>query len=132
MQMPHRVSDTTKNMSWPLIPFAVATLSLCAIAQTAAPTVPPPTKQELDSLPGGPGKALVQKFCVSCHNIKIVTGKRGTEGEWDKTIDKMISAHGVPLSDADADTIVDYLSANFGPSALKPAADTASSADKTH
>lgn len=130
--MTHRISATAANTSWPLVLLVVATLSLCAMAQTTPAPAAPPTKQELDSLPAGPGKALVQKFCVSCHSIKTVTSKRGTEEEWDKTVDKMISAHGAPLSDADADTVVNYLSANFGPSAPKPAADTTPSADQTH
>ena len=130
--MTHRPSLIATTTSWPLVLLVVATVSLCAMAQTTPPPAAPPTQQELDSLPAGPGKVLVQIFCVSCHSIKTVTSKRGTEEEWDKTVDKMISAHGAPLSDADADTVVNYLSTNFGPSTPKSSADATSSADKSH
>jgi hypothetical protein len=33
---------------------------------------------------------------------------------WESEVDKMIKAYGAPISAADAKTIVDYLTANYG------------------
>ncbi|HEY5054992.1 MAG TPA: hypothetical protein VII58_02460 [Acidobacteriaceae bacterium] len=102
----------------PLLISALAAVTLCAIAQSAPPPAPAPSPapavQDPDALPAGAGKDLVQRACVACHNVRRVTAARETKEEWNQTVDKMIE-HGAILSDAEADTIVQYLSANFGP-----------------
>lgn len=116
---------------------AIAISSLVAVSIYGALAQPSPsvpattaTKQDPDFLPPGPGKDLVVKYCVSCHSIRNVTAKRGTKEEWNQTVDKMIE-HGAPLSDAEADTVVQYLSASFGPSAAKPAESQTPAADNS-
>jgi mono/diheme cytochrome c family protein len=114
-------------------------LSLCyAMAQPApapAPTsapAPAPGKQGGDVLPAGPGKALVLRSCVSCHDVSQVTAQRAGKDQWNKTVDKMIE-NGAILTDAEADTIVQYLSTNFGPAPAKtPATPAAPSAENPH
>ena len=91
-----------------LISSAAISSLCCALAQTA----PTSTAPAADPLPAGPGKEIVQKTCVACHSIQTVTAKRGTKDEWNKTVDKMIE-HGAALTDAEADTVVQYLSASF-------------------
>ncbi len=110
--------------------FALATLSLCcALAQpTPAPT---PATPDADALPTGPGKEIVQKACVSCHNVRRVTAKRATKAEWNDTVDQMIS-RGAALSDSDADILVDYLAANFGPKTDKTTDTPPPPADTSH
>jgi competence protein ComEA len=81
---------------------------LFAVAQSAPP------KAGVDALPEGPGKQVVQKNCLSCHGVRIATSKRGTEDDWAATVSQMIG-RGANISDDDADTIVEYMAAHFGP-----------------
>ena len=102
----------------PLLISALAAATLCALAQsTPAPSPASPAAsaaQDPDFLPPGAGKDLVQKACVSCHTVRRVTAAKETKEEWNQTVDKMIE-HGAILTDTEADTIVQYLAANFAP-----------------
>jgi len=93
----------------------VALPLLCAAGQ-ADKQKTDPSRSATDSLPDGPGKELVLKKCVSCHAIQIVTAKHASADDWAQTVSKMVG-RGAVVSDDDADVIVDYLSAHFGPSA---------------
>jgi len=75
-------------------------------------------KAAADSLPDGPGKEVVLKKCISCHSVQIVTNHHADADDWAQVVSKMIG-RGAVISDDDADTIVDYLSAHFGPPAHK-------------
>jgi mono/diheme cytochrome c family protein len=77
------------------------------------------SKPAADSLPDGPGKEIVLKKCVSCHSIQIVTAKHATADDWAQVVSKMVG-RGAVISDDDADVIVDYLAAHFGPSSANP------------
>lgn len=81
---------------------------LFAVAQSAPP------KAGVDALPNGPGKDVVQKNCLSCHNARVATSKRGTEDDWATTVSQMIG-RGANISDDDADTIIEYMATHFGP-----------------
>jgi competence ComEA-like helix-hairpin-helix protein len=90
---------------------ASSVIGLCllfAVAQS------PPPKAGVDALPDGPGKEVAQKNCLSCHNARVATSKRGTEDDWATTVSQMI-ARGANISDDDADTIVQYMATHFGP-----------------
>lgn len=69
-----------------------------------------------EDLPPGKGKEIVQQQCVSCHVLKVVTGKRATKEQWATYVDQMIT-RGAQVEDDDIDPLVEYLSRNFGPSA---------------
>jgi competence protein ComEA len=71
------------------------------------------------ALPPGKGKPIVQRACGGCHALKVVTSKRATEEQWSATVDQMVS-RGADLSDEEIETVIAYLSKNFGPSS-KPA-----------
>ncbi|MGB6743747.1 MAG: hypothetical protein WBE38_08815, partial [Terracidiphilus sp.] len=76
-----------------LIAFAcgVAALSsMLAAHQSSASGQNPPSPTNADFLPDGPGKAVVAKACLSCHNAKIATSKAGTEDEWADVVNQMI------------------------------------------
>jgi competence protein ComEA len=92
-------------------------LLLLLFAYAAAQTNSP--KAGADILPDGPGKDVVQRDCLSCHNVHITTSKRGDEDDWANTVSQMIG-RGANISDDDADTIVEYMAAHFGPSAPTP------------
>ncbi len=81
---------------------------LFAVAQSA------PSKAGVDNLPDGPGREVVQKNCLSCHNARTATSRRGTEDDWAAIVSQMIG-RGANISDDDADTIVQYMAAHFGP-----------------
>lgn len=81
---------------------------LFAVAQSTQ------SKSGVDTLPDGPGKEVVQKNCLSCHNARIATSKRGTEDEWADTVSKMV-ARGANIPDNDVDTIIEYMATHFGP-----------------
>lgn len=70
-------------------------------------------------LPNGPGKELVEKKCTSCHSVQNIVSKRNSADDWAQVVSQMIG-RGATISDDDADTIVDYLATNFGPSSPKP------------
>lgn len=118
---------------------AIGVLSLCcAMAQPAPPpaptaaSAPPSGKQGGDVMPAGPGKELVLRSCVSCHDVSQVTSQRAGKDQWNKTVDKMIE-NGAILTDAEADTIIEYLSTNFGPAPAKtPATPAAPSPENSH
>jgi DNA uptake protein ComE-like DNA-binding protein len=72
-----------------------------------------------NQLPEGQGKEVVLKKCVSCHTLQNVIARRGNEDDWAQEVSKMVG-RGANISDDDADTIVDYLAAHFGPDSPKP------------
>ncbi|WP_439101097.1 Vgb family protein [Congregibacter sp.] len=61
-------------------------------------------------LPSGEGKALVEKLCISCHSTSRILNSAGFDsaGEWRALITSML-----PLADPQANTIAEYLAANF-------------------
>jgi competence protein ComEA len=65
------------------------------------------------ALPPGKGKAIVARTCVNCHALKVVTSKRATKEQWSALVDQMVS-RGADLNDDEIDTVVNYLSKNFG------------------
>ena len=83
------------------------------IAQTETPNKAKPQSTD-PPLPDGPGKDLVMRACVKCHNLKIITTKRPSEEEWTRSVDNMVN-RGAVLSDDEADEVIDYLSHNFKP-----------------
>lgn len=113
-----------------LIAFAcgVAALSsMLAAHQSSASGQNPPSPTNADFLPDGPGKAVVAKACLSCHNAKIATSKAGTEDEWADVVNQMIGK-GALLSDDEADQVVEYLAKHFGPPDAKDGSTSAPSA----
>jgi competence ComEA-like helix-hairpin-helix protein len=83
-------------------------------------------------MPAGAGKAIVQEKCVVCHALTVVTSKHSSRKEWDQVVNQMVS-RGADLTDEEIDTVIEYLSKNYGPldQATTPAststADTSSS-----
>jgi len=59
-------------------------------------------------LPDDPARALVQRNCLLCHTADYITQQRLTEGQWQRTVDKM-RKFGTPATDAEAKSMVAYL-----------------------
>jgi competence ComEA-like helix-hairpin-helix protein len=81
-----------------------------SIAQSA------PNNAGSETLPDGPGKEIVIKKCLPCHNVRVTTARRGSGSadEWEQVVNKMVS-QGAELSDDEIDLVVQYLSVNYGP-----------------
>ena len=70
------------------------------------------------TLPDGPGKAVVEKMCKGCHGLENIIRSRRTKDKWSDIVDDMI-ARGAKGTDAEADEVVDYLSSHFGADATQ-------------
>jgi glucose dehydrogenase/cytochrome c5 len=77
-------------------------------AQTTAPVA------DSAAMPDGAGKAIVQKQCAVCHAVTVVTAKHASRSEWEQVVNQMVS-RGADLSDDDIDTVLEYLTKNYGP-----------------
>ena len=85
------------------------TTTTLALAQGAAAALPP-----------GEGRDALATACSQCHNLNIVRAMReGTEG-WKRHVHNMIT-RGAQLNAREADTVIAYLAANFGPTAAAAA-----------
>jgi competence protein ComEA len=96
-----------------------------------------PNKADSETLPDGPGKEIVIKKCLPCHNVRVTTARRGSGSadEWEQVVNKMVS-QGADLSDDEIDLVVQYLVTNYGPDsknahAASPGTGTEPSPDKT-
>ena len=64
------------------------------------------------SLPPGKGKAIVQRDCVGCHALKVITSKRASREQWSTLVDQMVS-RGADVPDEEIETVVDVSSQEF-------------------
>ena len=88
----------------------VALFGLAAVA--FAQTLPSQT------LPDGPGKAVVEKMCKGCHGLENIVRSRRTRDKWSDIVDDML-ARGAKGTDSEADEAVEYLATHFGPDAVQ-------------
>jgi competence protein ComEA len=93
--------------------------------QTAAAATP--------TLPDGPGKDLVLRYCSNCHTIVNITSARKDEDGWTATLTKMVG-YGMQGNEDELETILTYLTKNYGPqsptaTAAKVLINTESAAD---
>jgi hypothetical protein len=74
------------------------------VSQSAeqAPAEPPP----------GPGLDLMQRSCIGCHDIYMITAKRKTPEEW-ATIVGLMADRGAEVTPDEMQIIESYLSQNF-------------------
>jgi streptogramin lyase len=71
------------------------------------------------NLPAGDGQSLVEARCTTCHDLQRIVVKRTTLPEWQHIIERMrgqMAIQNIPdVSNQDAATIANYLTANFKP-----------------
>jgi cytochrome c5 len=89
-----------------------AALSLAAAAPLHAQTAP--------GLPPGEGRDIVAVACTQCHGLTTIMAIRDGSPGWRQFVNYMIMK-GAQVSDREADTVVQYLTANFGPNSPPPA-----------
>ncbi len=66
-------------------------------------------------LPDGPGKDVTVRVCGACHDAGVVATYRDSKDDWQPIVDDM-RGRGADGTDADFQTIVNYLAHYFGPS----------------
>ncbi|WP_424360819.1 cytochrome c [Methylocystis parvus] len=94
-------------------------LLAAALALIAAPCAAKPLSY---SLPGetaelrpGPGLETAQNNCAACHSVDYILTQPPKMGRkfWEGEVDKMIHSYHAPIDAADAQKIVDYLTATY-------------------
>lgn len=66
-----------------------------------------------DGLPDDPGKAVTVRNCTGCHGAEMFAGSHRSQSDWDSTITTMTDK-GLQISDADYNTVLQYLSTCLG------------------
>lgn len=64
-------------------------------------------------LPDGPGKEVIAKVCTECHSVDRMRSLRLSKDDWYDKIADMVDK-GAKTTDAETETIVEYLTRNFG------------------
>jgi cytochrome c5 len=65
-------------------------------------------------LPLGPGRDIIAKRCVTCHEADLITQQELSRAGWIRSVDKMVRWGAVVESDQ-RDLMLGYLSAHFAP-----------------
>ncbi len=99
----------------------LAVLLLCAHAPLCG-------QAAQNNLPPGDGRTLLVTACAQCHGLKTVTSIRDGSAGWKNFVQEMI-LRGAQLTPAETDTLVQYLTKNFGPGS--PAAPLGAAQEKT-
>lgn len=68
-----------------------------------------------DRLPPGAGRRIVQRDCALCHGVETITRSHLSRSAWGATVRDMMN-RGAPVTAADYETVIDYLTHNFGAS----------------
>ncbi len=58
-------------------------------------------------------KALLERTCTKCHKLTSTLSQRNSKERWSAVVDDMI-ARGAEATDAEINTLVNYLAKNFG------------------
>jgi cytochrome c553 len=70
--------------------------------------------QQQSKFPEGPGRAILERACGSCHPADVITTNHfATPGEYKDIIDAMIGS-GAQVSDTEKPILVDYLFTHYG------------------
>jgi len=90
-------------------------LSCVALALSCAPLA------AQVQLPQGEGRDLVAQACTQCHALTPLTSSRDGPVGWRRHVHNMV-IRGAQLTPREADTVIQYLVANFGPGQPLPGA----------
>ena len=70
---------------------------------------------EVTELREGTGRDLTVGRCIICHSVEYIPANAPAmnRAAWQKTIQKMKDRFGAPITDEEANQILDYLAANY-------------------
>ncbi|WP_129647668.1 hypothetical protein [Peristeroidobacter agariperforans] len=105
---------------------SLARLTLFASILASAPLC---AEQAPGEPPAGPGLELIQRSCISCHDIYMISSKRKTPQQWAEVMDLM-AARGAEVTPEEMQIIEEYLSQNFSVAAPESADTQQQSASK--
>src|SRR5690242_19381830 len=93
---------------------ATASLLIVAAALLAAPAAK--ADEPAVTLKDGTGRDIVAANCGACHSLDYIemNARFMAEKQWEAEVAKMINAFGADIDAANAKTIVDYLTRNYG------------------
>ena len=83
---------------------------LMLLALAGAPAA---DEKEAGRLPDGPGKEIVGKICIDCHDSGDFRKARFSREEWSDSVADMVE-RGAKATPAEIDAVVAYLAKNFG------------------
>lgn len=65
------------------------------------------------------GRSVTENICSGCHSLDYIriNAPFMNRQTWTASVNKMVQMFGAPIAPNDAATIIDYLSANYGPPA---------------
>ncbi len=95
----------------------LASCLVAGLALAAAPALAQPA----NALPPGDGRDIVASACTQCHPLTVILAMRDGPVGWKRHVDTMVMK-GAQLTPRDADTLLAYLDANFGPGQRMPPA----------
>ncbi|HEV3182575.1 MAG TPA: hypothetical protein VGY90_07160 [Steroidobacteraceae bacterium] len=84
-------------------------------APRAAGDAPRTAAAEVTELREGTGRDLTVGRCILCHSVEYIPANAPAmnRAAWQKTIQKMKDRFGAPITDEEANQILDYLAANY-------------------
>ncbi len=59
-------------------------------------------------------EALFESKCKLCHSIERPKSKKKTKDGWKSTVTRMQNINGAPVSDEEANILIDYLAEKYG------------------
>ena len=102
-----RSGRTQLSVAWWAI--AIGVITLCPTLSSGQNGAPKLT----ENLPTGTMQQKATTACMECHEARIILQQRLSKAAWAKEVDKMIK-WGAVVGASDHDTLIDYLSTNFG------------------
>ena len=100
---------------------------LAALTLAAAPA----PAQPANPLPPGDGRDIVASACTQCHPLTVILAMRDGPVGWKRHVYTMVMK-GAQLTPHDADTLLAYLDANFGPGQRMPPAKPIAARKRVH
>jgi mono/diheme cytochrome c family protein len=89
--------------------------ALALVAASALVAAAAPDEEAAIRLKDGPGRDLAAGRCAICHSLEYIPANAPAMDRtgWQKTVQKMRERFGAPISDAEAQEIIDYLAGNY-------------------
>jgi cytochrome c5 len=76
-----------------------------------------PLQAQGPALPQGEGRDIVATACSQCHALTPIVGMRDGEAGWRRHVRNMV-LRGAQVRPSEFETVVSYLTANFGPASF--------------
>jgi cytochrome c5 len=93
----------------------IAAIAIVAAGPAHAQGAPP------RPLPAGEGRDLLATACTQCHNLSLIVSMRDGTAGWRRHVYNMVT-RGAQLTSPEAEAVIAYLAANFGPGSVPVAA----------